>query len=169
MCAAWHASITRLLKCSLHASRNKMGCTSRGCGPRAVSSKPMISISVSTLFQALCCLRKKTLGGLAACSACILRGPLALKAYQLPMTTWGSLACIAGVSQISPTWVKQHLRSRRLTLCCGFFFGFVTKTFPLEASCHKHTEVSSRLIRKASFPAGSSPQQYRHHCQTAKA
>ena len=168
MCATWHASITRMFKCSLHASRNNIGCTSRGCGPRAAPSKPMICMSVSTLFQALFCLSRCTLGGLAAFSAAKPRGPLTWKACQFPMTTWGSTACTPGLSQISPTWVKQHFRPPRLTVCCGFF-GFATKMFPLRPPCHRFTEVSSRLIRKAGFPAGSSPQQYRHHCQTANA
>ena len=152
--APLHAAKTAVVVCSLTASRRRTGCSSLMCARRARASRRTMYAHNRLLFQALFCRTNVTLGGHLLCN---MAKSAAWNVAKLPMIIWGSSGCKSGLSHMNATCVKQHLRLKRGTICTGSsrrrFLS--TKTVPLPSPWDKQIEVSSMLILKIVFPAGT--------------
>ena len=88
--------------------------------------------------------RQNTKGTLANKGSILCSVPTVL---SLPISTCGINGCISVLSHIIATCVKQQRRLRLGTNCTMRRF-FSTKRFPFPLPWKRHTEVSSKLIRK---------------------
>ena len=116
---------------------------------REAKGPPVITLWAWAQQQAII----HTFRGAISRNACI---SLLFRLLASPMKICGMNGCISLLSQMMATCVKHVRVALRLTSCLTSSPQGATRmrTLPASSPFHKHTLVSSRFRRNATFPAG---------------